>query len=168
MLIPRTTEVILQSWLDRKAVPKRAGRGRVWEGLPAHPPSRPESGPTWRLLAGNRTLPWRGWPWWCWRWPCPFTSPSHPYVRHAWSVAQLCLTLFYPLNCSLPGSSVHGIFQARILEWLAISSSRTYSPPRGPTQVSCIGGRFFTAELPGKSYGIWLHPVRTWGIAIDT
>ena len=39
-------------------------------------------------------------------------------------VAQLCTTFFDPMDCSLPGSSVHGIFQARILEWLAISSSR--------------------------------------------
>ena len=37
---------------------------------------------------------------------------------------QLCLTLFDPMNWSLPGSSVHGVFQARTLEWVAISSSR--------------------------------------------
>ena len=42
---------------------------------------------------------------------------------HARSVAQSCLALCNPLDCSLPGSSVHGIFQARILEWVAISSS---------------------------------------------
>ena len=40
------------------------------------------------------------------------------------SVAQFCLTLCDPMDCSLPGSSVHGILQARILEWVAISSSR--------------------------------------------
>ena len=39
-------------------------------------------------------------------------------------VAQLCLTLYNPMDCSLSGSSVHGILQARILEWVAISSSR--------------------------------------------
>ena len=39
-------------------------------------------------------------------------------------VAQLCMTLCDPMDCSLPGSSVHGIFQARILEWVAISFSR--------------------------------------------
>ena len=78
------------------------------------------------------------------------------------------LSLCNPMDYNLPGSSVHGIFQGRILEWVAISSSRTYSQPRGRSQVSCIGGRFFTAELPGKSYGISLHPVRTRGIAIDT
>ena len=51
---------------------------------------------------------------------------------------------------SPPGSSVHGILQARILEWVAISFSRGSSQPRDQTCVSCIAGRFFTAELPGK------------------
>ena len=45
-------------------------------------------------------------------------------------VAQLCLTLCDPMDCSLPGSSVHGIFQVKILEWVAISFSRGSSQPR--------------------------------------
>ena len=45
-------------------------------------------------------------------------------------VAQLCLTLCHPVGCSLPGSSVHGILQARILEWVAFSFSRGSSQPR--------------------------------------
>ena len=48
------------------------------------------------------------------------------------------------MNCSLWGSPVHEIFQARILEWVAISFSRSSSQPRDQTQVSCIAGRFFT------------------------
>ena len=44
--------------------------------------------------------------------------------------AQSCPTLCDPMDCSLPGSSVHGIFQARILEWVAISISRGSSQPR--------------------------------------
>ena len=49
------------------------------------------------------------------------------------SVAQLCLTLCDPMDCSLPGFSVHGIFQAKILEWVAISFSRGSShPSNGP------------------------------------
>ena len=44
--------------------------------------------------------------------------------------AQLCLTLCDPMDCNLPGSFVHGIFQARILEWVAVSSSRGSSQPR--------------------------------------
>ena len=48
-------------------------------------------------------------------------------------VAQSCLTLRNPMDCSPPGSSVHGILQARILEWVAISSSRGSSPPSDRT-----------------------------------
>ena len=51
---------------------------------------------------------------------------------------QLCLTLCDPMDCSLPGSSVHGIIPARILEWVAISSSRGSSQPRDRTHISCI------------------------------
>ena len=61
--------------------------------------------------------------------------------------AQSCLTLCNPMDCSPPGSSVHGILQARILERVAISSSRGSSQPRNWTRVSCIAGGFFTTEL---------------------
>ena len=63
---------------------------------------------------------------------------------------QLCLTLCDPIDGSPPGSSVHGILQARILEWVAIPFSRGCSQPRGWTQVSCIAGIFFTPEPPGS------------------
>ena len=59
------------------------------------------------------------------------------------SVAQSCPTLCDPMNHRMPGSSVRGISQARILEWVAISLSRGFSQPRGRTRVSCIAGRFF-------------------------
>ena len=58
-------------------------------------------------------------------------------------IAQSCLTLRDPVDCSPPGSSVHRILQARILEWVAISFSRGSSRPRDRTQVSCIAGRRF-------------------------
>ena len=58
--------------------------------------------------------------------------------------AQSCLTLCDPMDCSLPGSSIHRIFQARILEWVAISFSRGSSRPSDQTWVSCTAGRFFT------------------------
>ena len=68
-----------------------------------------------------------------------------------------CLTLCNPIDCSPPGSSVHGIFQARILEWVAISSSRRSSQPRDQTLISyvpCIAGGFFmcwaSKEAPGE------------------
>ena len=74
--------------------------------------------------------------------------PKSPHVKGLnkteSEVAQLCPTLCYPMDCSLPGSSIHGIFQARILEWVAISFSRS-SQPRDWTWISCIvGSRSFT------------------------
>ena len=59
-------------------------------------------------------------------------------------VAQSCLTLCDPMDCSLPGFSVHGIFQARVPEWVAIFFSSGSSWPRDQTQVSHIAGRCFT------------------------
>ena len=59
-------------------------------------------------------------------------------------VTQSCPTLCNPMDCSPPGSSVHGISQGRVLEWVAISFSRGSSQPRDRTQVSCIAGRLFT------------------------
>ena len=59
-------------------------------------------------------------------------------------VAQSCPTLCDPMDCNLPGFSIHGIFQARILECIAISFSRGSSRPRNRTWVSCIAGRCFT------------------------
>ena len=59
-------------------------------------------------------------------------------------VAQSCPILCDPMDCSLPGSSVHGILQTRILEWVVIPFSRRSSQPRDQTHVSCIAGWFFT------------------------
>ena len=69
---------------------------------------------------------------------------SYLKVKSESEVAQSCLTLCDCMDCSLPGSSVHGIFQARILEWVAISFSRRSSRPRDRTRVSLIVGRCFT------------------------
>ena len=65
-------------------------------------------------------------------------------VKSESEVTQSCLTLCDPMDSSLPGSTVHGIFQARILEWAAISFSRGSSQPRDQTWVSCIADRHFT------------------------
>ena len=72
-----------------------------------------------------------------------------------WSeVAQSCPTLCDPMDCSPPGSLVHGIFQAWILEWVAIPFSRGSSRPRDRTQVSHIVSKRFTVwatrEAPVK------------------
>ena len=60
---------------------------------------------------------------------------------------QSCLTLCDPIDYNLPGSSVHGISQAKILEWVAMPCSRGPSQPRDQTQVSCIAGRFLLLEV---------------------
>jgi len=58
-------------------------------------------------------------------------------------VAQPCPAVCDPMDCSLPGSSVHGILQARMLEWVVIPFYRESSQPRDRTQVSRIAARFF-------------------------
>ena len=65
-------------------------------------------------------------------------------VKSESEVAQSCPTLCDPMDWSLPGSSIRGIFQARTLEWVAISFSRGSSKPRDRTHVSRIAGRHFT------------------------
>ena len=67
-------------------------------------------------------------------------------------VAHSCWTLCYPIDCSLSGFSVLGIFQARVLEWVAISFSRGSSRPRDWTQVSCIVGRCFTVWATREAF----------------
>ena len=78
------------------------------------------------------------------------------YVCVCVLVAQSCLTLCDTLDCSPPGSSVHGILQAGILEWVAIPFSRRFSQLKNWTRVSCIVGRFCTIwdtrETPGLVY----------------
>ena len=87
-----------------------------------------------------------------WLWGCfqkRLTFESVDWVKEialidVGEVSQSCLTLCDPMDCSLPDSSVHGIFQARVLEWVAISCARGSSQPRGRTWVSRIVGRCFT------------------------
>ena len=71
-------------------------------------------------------------------------------------VAEACPTLCKPIDCRLPDSSVHGIFQARILEWVAIPFSRGSSRPRDQTQVSCISRQILYYVNPSpKSHQLW-------------
>jgi len=99
-------------------------------------------------------------PWWLsrvsWQTPALCALPHVTYVTIARMLS--CVQLCNPMDCSLPGSSVQGIFQARILEWVTISFSRGSSQSRDRNWVSCsscIAGRFFTAEPPGKSMSLW-------------
>ena len=66
------------------------------------------------------------------------------FVCDLYLVAQSCPTLCHLMDYSPPGSSVHGIIQASILEWVAMPSSKGSSQPKDPTQVSHIAGEFFT------------------------
>ena len=65
-------------------------------------------------------------------------------------VAQLCPTL-----CNSMVYTVHGILQARILEWVSFPFSRGSSQPRGQTQVSCIAGRFLTSQATREAQEYW-------------
>ena len=90
-------------------------------------------------------------PWWEW------VKILKLYFHYMLSVCaqslQSCPTLCDPVDCTLPGLSVHGILQARILEWVAISFSRGSSQPRNQNCISCIfciTVGFFTTEPQGK------------------
>ena len=73
----------------------------------------------------------------------PLEAPEDLFWSVKVLVAQLCLTLCDPIDCSLSGSSVHQILQARILELVAIPFSRGSSWPRDRTWVSCTAGGFY-------------------------
>ena len=95
----------------------------------------------------------------------PFVSEFRQPVCGACSCTQLCLTLHHPMDWSLPGSSIHGISQAGILEWVAIPLSQGSSSPRDRPQVSCLGKQILyhwdTWEaclcMVGKLKYIWSH-----------
>ena len=70
--------------------------------------------------------------------------------KKKWVSCSAVSDSLWPYRLHLPGSSVHGIFQARILEWVAISFSRGSSWSRDWTYFSHLAGRFVTTELPGK------------------
>ena len=77
-----------------------------------------------------------------WQYPGPSQSTGKLYL---WVlVTQLCPTVCDPMDCFPPGSFIHGILQARILEWAAIPFSEGSSWPRDWTRVSCLAGKFFT------------------------
>ena len=97
--------------------------------------------------------------------PVAHTAPLLSWVKHplslvlTHSVAWWCLTLCYSMDRRLPGSSVRGISQARIVEWVAMPSSRGSSPPKDQTHVpciSCISTEFFTTSTTWETQ-IYLH-----------
>ena len=70
-------------------------------------------------------------------------------------VTQSCPTLCNPMDCSLPGSSVHGIFQSRVLGWVAVFFSRGCSRPRDWTWLSHIVGRRFIIQATKEVHYKW-------------
>ena len=88
---------------------------------------------------------------------CLFAQTLYKHLLFLFVVFYyLCNVKFlcYPRDCSLPGSFVHGVSQARIQEWLAISFSRESSHSKDQTRVSCIVGGLFTTEPLGKSLNL--------------
>ena len=100
--------------------------------------------------------------------PCPWDSPGKNTgvgchfllqcmkVKSESEVTQSCPTPRDPMDDSLPGSSIHGIFQARVLEWGAITFSKQSSKPRDQTQVSSTSGRFFIVRVTREVYSFGL------------
>ena len=79
-------------------------------------------------------------------------------------------TLYDPRGCSLPGFSVHGILQARILEWVPMLLSRGSSQPGDRTQVSCIADRFFTNWATGEAlimFNLLFNPLIEFIISVN-
>jgi len=95
---------------------------------------------------------------------CLFYKHTHTHICITVTVlvTQSCPTLWDSVDCSLPGSFVHGISQARILEWVAISFSRGSSWSRDPTHVSCTAGRFFTDWATRKALYVCIIIVFIW------
>ena len=123
-----------------------------------------------------------------WAWPCSqllafvslvavdILAQHRPWLLSGWRVnscacmlSQLCPTLCDPMGCSLPGSSIHGISHARIVEWVAISFSREFSWPRDRTHISCVSctaGKFFTIWATRGSPWLQWQPW-FWSIIFD-
>ena len=80
----------------------------------------------------------------------------------ACAIAQSCMTLHHPIDCSPPVSPIHGTSQARILQWFAISSSRGSSRPRDQNRICCLAGRFFTMGRNFKAHRGFLTSLTKW------
>ena len=129
---------------------------------PHHPSSPAHCFPASHPLHSAKT--------WTLRFP-PFSPDPQPGLLVSavcWLVSKLCLTLCGPLDFSPPVSSVHGISQTRILEWITISFSRGSSWPRDQTCGHSIVGRFFTPEPPGETTSVEiLAPSFIWCLSLS-
>ena len=157
--------LVLVFWLETVSTHSQAKQGMVmvlWRKPNQSPGTAVRNLPEISELKGGRTWAWRigrETPWFLYphgRWERDRGSRwLRTFVCSVCLVAQLCLTLCHPMDCSPPGFSVQEILQARILEWVAISSSGVSSWPRNRTHVSCVSctaGRFFTRWVIREAY----------------
>ena len=134
LCFPQSVEVVIKSCCLQSQIP--------WEfSVPLLNPQAGKPDVGFRTFTTVGELLWYYWSPVC-------GSPTQRVAQ----VTQLCPTLCHPMDCSPPGSSVHGILQARILEWVAILFSRGSSQPRDQTQVSHIAGGFFTIWATRKAH----------------
>ena len=130
---------------------KRCSASLQADSLPSVPPGKPNN-------TGVVAYPFSRWS----SWPRNRTGVSCfagrfllAYQGSLIKVTQSCPTLCDPMDCSLPGSSVHGILQGWIMEWVAFPFSRGSSQNSDWTQVSCIAGGFFTTWATRKAQEYW-------------
>ena len=140
-LVPKSCPTLATPWTVAGQTPLSMGflRQEYWSGLPFPAPGNL---PNSEIEPGSLSL------------LADSLPPGCRDMCVCVFVTQLCLILCNAMDCSLPGSSVHGISQARILEWVAISFSRGFYQPRDQTYVSCIAGGFFTADHQRSPYVI--------------
>ena len=96
--------------------------------------------------------------WWSWQILRKTRTSPPPNCCAVYLVTRWCLTLYEPMDCRLPVSSVMGVLQVRTLEWVARTSSRGSAQPRGQTQVSLIAGGFFTIWATKKDQLLCCSP----------
>ena len=95
--------------------------------------------------------------------PADFNTLLSRRVERRVLVTQSWPPLFKPMNCSLPGSSVHAILQARILDWVAICFSRGSSRPRDRTRSPALQADSLLSEPPGKPHRTTKHKINKEG-----
>ena len=152
-----------------KNPPANTGDARDW---PRFPPLGQEDSPEEEMTTHSSIFAWNI-PWM--EEPGRLQSTGSQRVGRDWGTnivtvtaiaAQSCLTLWDSMDCSPPCSSIHGVFQARVLEWVAIPFSRACSQPRDRTWVSHTAGRFFTLWATREADGFFTVWDTKWEVAL--
>ena len=139
----REQEVFSGDWVGSQKKVKPQGGKLSQQGTHLSPGR--ETLALWKISEAEALKAWGLGRWFIWVWrgeqrACHYKGYRFPGIVKV-LVTQLFLTLCDPMDCSLPGSSIHGMLQVRTLEWVAMLSSRRSSQPRDQTWVSCIGRR---------------------------